>query len=190
MNRVIALCLALAAAPLHAADYAVGDHLPVAPARPAEPTAYQEVSWDDLLPPSWDPRKVIADLKLERLDDGDPRAVEAMKKLQAMWRDAPSNPAIAGKAIRIPGFTVPLEFGKETVTEFLLVPYFGACIHVPPPPANQVIHVLPSKAVKLESEIEAVWVEGVIELDSLSTELGDAGYQLRATKVEPYEEPR
>jgi hypothetical protein len=133
---------------------------------------------------------VIDKLNLDSLDDADPRATEAMEKLKAMWSSAPSNPAMAGKPVRIPGFTVPLELGRKQVKEFLLVPYFGACIHVPPPPANQVIHVVADQPYRLTGGMQAVWVEGVIELDALSTEMGDAGYRLRASKVERYTETR
>ena len=61
-------------------------------------------------------------------------------------------PEMNGKAIRIPGFIVPLEFNDDkTVSQFFLVPFFGACIHVPPPPPNQVIHVTSSNGVELEN---------------------------------------
>lgn len=58
----------------------------------------------------------------------------------------------------------------------------------PPPPANQVIHGVVDRPVALAEGMQAVWVEGVIELDTLSTEMGDAGYRLRASKVESYGE--
>ncbi len=142
----------------------------------------------DLLPKGWDPMKEIKRLKLDKLQDSDPKAIEAMEKIKAMWANAPSNPELANRAIRIPGFMVPLEYGKKEVTEFLLVLYFGACIHVPPPPANQVIHVIPKQPVKMKTDMDAVWIEGVIELANTKTDMGDSGYRLRAVKVEPYKE--
>jgi hypothetical protein len=194
MKRIAALSLLLLAACEQAVEYKVGDRLeaPAARESAAAPAseAVREITWDDLLPEGWNPMAVIDTLDLDSLDDADPRAMEAMEKLKEMWRRAPSNPAIAGKAVRIPGFTVPLELGRREVKEFLLVPYFGACIHVPPPPANQVIHVVADRPVKLAGDMQAVWVEGVIELDALSTEMGDAGYRLRAGKVERYTETR
>ena len=186
MKALPLLFLALLASTAPAADYKVGDRL--AEHRIDKATKYKEISWDDLLPKDWDPMKAIKNLKLDKLKDSDPRAVEAMDKLKSMWNDAPANPAIAGKAIRLPGFMVPLEFGKKEVKEFLLVPYFGACIHVPPPPANQVIHILPEHPVKVKTGMDAVWVEGVIELANSKTDMGDSGYRLRAVKVEAYKE--
>ena len=73
---------------------------------------------------------------------------------------------LIGKSIKIPGFAVPLEAddGFEYVKEFLLVPTYGACIHVPPPPPNQVIHVILDKPVYFEKLMYAVWVSGIVEI--------------------------
>lgn len=179
------LCLGLAA---QAADYKVGDRL--APAAGDKATTYREVNWDDLLPKSWDPMKVIEELKLDKLKDSDPKAMEAMEKLKRMWNDAPSNPAMNGQAIRIAGFMVPLEWGKREVKEFLLVPYFGACIHVPPPPANQIIHVLPRQPAKGVRSMDAVWISGVLATVRTDSFMGAASYRLEAVKVEPYRQER
>ena len=169
-----------------AADYQVGDRLKGASQEKAG--SYKEVTWDDLLPKDWDPMKAITELKLDKLKDSDPRAIEAMEKLKRMWNEAPVNPAINGRPIRIAGFMVPLEWGKQEVKEFLLVPYFGACIHVPPPPANQIIHVIADKPFKSREGMDAVWVNGVIELAVSRTDMGDSGYRMRARKVEAYKE--
>lgn len=181
------LCLLLlTCAPALAADYQVGDRLPADES--AKPAKFKEVSWDDLLPPDWNPMEPLKGLNLDKMKDSDPRAQEALDKLKAMWRVAPANPAINGRAIRIPGFMVPLEYAGKEVKEFLLVPYFGACIHVPPPPANQIIHVLPARPVKVKTGMDAVWVEGVIQVGVARTEMGDAGYRLKAVRVEAYKE--
>jgi hypothetical protein len=185
--RVVMTVFALLALPAVAADYKVGDRL--VPAAGDKAAAYKETTWDDLLPKEWDPMKVIAELNLDKLKDSDPRAMESMEKLKRMWNDAPSNPAMNGRSIRIAGFMVPLEWGKREVKEFLLVPYFGACIHVPPPPANQIIHVIADKPFKTKEGMDAVWVSGIIELATSRTDMGDSGYRLRARKVEPYKEP-
>lgn len=182
------LCCALAFS--HAAlaqDYKVGDRLP-APA--AKAGSYQEISWDDLMPKDWDPLKALKGLDLNKLQDSDPRAAEALDRLKASWNSAPANPAITGKPIRIPGFMVPLEWSKQEVKEFLLVPYFGACIHVPPPPSNQVILVQPDRPVKSKTGMDAVWVSGQLEIAYKKNDLGDAGYRMKAARVEPYQEPK
>ena len=103
---------------------------------------------------------------------------------------------LIGKSIKIPGFAVPLEGddGFEYVKEFLLVPTFGACIHVPPPPPNQVIHVILDKPVYFEKLMYAVWVSGIVEIGEYfiegSSDFGqqtydtETTYLLRGQKVE------
>lgn len=186
IHLILTLALSVVPAAL-ASDFKVGDRL--APAAGKGKAHYRETSWDDLLPKSWDPMKIIGDLKLDKLEDSDPKAIEAMEKLKRMWSAAPSNPAMNGKPIRIAGFLVPLEWGKRELKEFLLVPYFGACIHVPPPPANQIIHVVPDRPYKAKDGMDAVWVSGVITLANSRTEMGDSGYRIKAVKVEPYRGP-
>jgi hypothetical protein len=106
------------------------------------------------------------------------------------------NPALDGKMIRIPGYVLPLEFSGTKVTEFLLVPWVGACIHTPPPEPNQIVYVKPDKAFDIRRMFDAVWVTGRIaatgskrsvEIVDGSTDI-DVGYSLRASLVEPYQE--
>jgi uncharacterized protein len=148
---------------------------------------FEERSWDDLIPADWDPMRLFEGIDLDSLDDADPRAMEALERLQDEWDNAPANPAMNGIAIRIPGFVVPLEHADTQLREMLLVPYFGACIHSPPPPSNQIIHVtLDTPAAGIEA-MDTVWVNGVIETVHSSTGMGDASYRMRAVQVEAYE---
>ena len=167
--------------------YQVGDRL-AAPA-PAAQATFREITWDDLIPTDWKPEAFLADLKLDELQDADPRASEAMQRMRDEWNRAPVVGRLAGASVRIPGFVVPLETDGEQIREFLLVPYFGACVHVPPPPANQLIHVIPDKPVPAGWNMLPVWVEGVMAVGRVDSEMGVAGYQLRGIKVEEYEEP-
>ena len=179
---VFALLVLLAGA----ADYKVGERL--APAAEDKATAYKEVNWDDLLPKGWDPMKLINELKLDKLKDSDPRAMEAMEKLKRMWSEAPSNPAMNGKAIRIAGFMVPLEWGRREVKEFLLVPYFGACIHVPPPPPNQIIYGVYDKGFKLNHLQEAFWLTGLLKTTLTENDVATSAYTLQVADIKPYTE--
>lgn len=100
---------------------------------------------------------------------------------------APVNPELEGKLVKIPGFIVPLDVAKDgTVREFFLVPYFGACIHVPPPPANQIVYVTAPQGIALDSIYEAYWITGTLKTQNKSTRLGAAAYSLTADKVEIY----
>ena len=92
--------------------------------------------------------------------------------------------------MRLPGYIVPLEVSEEgRVTEFLLVPYFGACIHVPPPPSNQIVHVTSELGVKVEELYQPYWIEGPTQVKASTSELADAGYSMEADKILVYELP-
>ena len=110
---------------------------------------------------------------------------------------------LIGKSIKIPGFAVPLvendggdEGGFEYVKEFLLVPVYGMCIHVPPPPPNQVIHIILEKPVHFETLLYAVWVIGILEIGEYyiegSSDFGqvydtETTYLIRGLKVVEYD---
>jgi len=162
-------------------DYKVGDRLaaPAKGGKAAGKAAFREISWDDLIPADWDPQKFFADLDLDALQDNDPRATEVMARMRAEWDRAPVVDRFSGQQVRIPGFVVPLESDGKTIREFLLVPYFGACVHVPPPPANQLIHVIPDKPVPAGLNMSPVWVNGVLNVGHVESEMGSAGYQMR-----------
>ncbi len=164
---------------------------PLAAPKPAAAAAaqpYRTISWDALVPADWDPFKDFKGLDLQSMDDGDPRAMEMLKRMREIWDNAPVNATLVGQAVRLPGFVVPLEDGKDGMKEFLLVPYFGACIHSPPPPANQIVHVLPRKPAKGFRSMDPVWISGVLATVKTDSYMGAAGYRIEAVKVEPYSE--
>ena len=109
-------------------------------------------------------------------------------------RAAAVNPELDGKTVRLPGYLLPLGFSDGQVTEFLLVPWVGACIHTPPPPPNQVVHVQAEQPHAVRGTLEAVWVTGRMATSATrrsvyitdgSIEV-DAAYALRAISIEPY----
>ncbi len=111
---------------------------------------------------------------LAGLDYSNGKATDTLKKLE-------------GKMVRIPGFVVPLDDFQDEGAEFLLVPYYGACVHTPPPPPNQIVMVSMSgkKAIKLNL-FDAVWLSGRLKIASVESPYGTVGYQLEGLKVEPY----
>lgn len=95
---------------------------------------------------------------------------------------------LSGKKIRIPGYTVPFDYGEGAqIREFLLVPYFGACLHSPPPPPNQTIFVKTGKPIKITDLAQAVWIEGTITAETQESDLADAAYTIQMSRVEKYE---
>ncbi|UVK85654.1 DUF3299 domain-containing protein [Pseudomonas sichuanensis] len=102
--------------------------------------------------------------------------------------DAPVVKALDGQQVKLPGYIVPLEVSEEgRTTEFLLVPYYGACIHVPPPPSNQIVHIFSEMGVRVEDLYQPYWIEGTMQVKASSSELADAGYQMEAQKIYAYE---
>jgi uncharacterized protein len=112
--------------------------------------------------------------------EGGPPAVQA--------QDFNVNKSLEGATVRLPGFIVPLEAVKnnEDVSEFLLVPYFGSCIHVPPPPPNQIVYVHASGSRGIESIYDAYWITGKLHVQTKTTRLGATAYELSADKIEVY----
>ncbi|WP_462322904.1 DUF3299 domain-containing protein [Halochromatium sp.] len=156
---------------------------------PSDGTA-RELSWNDLIPADWQPEVLMEQYDAENLTDDDPRAQALMEELQALWAEAPVVEALDGRQVRLPGFVVPLEMDTTMISEFLLVPYFGACIHVPPPPANQTILVTTPDDLPYEGGLfDTVWVEGRMRVEPFSDELGEAGYRIEEAQVSLYEEP-
>jgi hypothetical protein len=145
------------------------------------------LEWEALMPADWHPETLFEGYDLETLEDGDPRAEELMQKLDAMWAEAPMVEEMDGQRIRIAGFVVPLDTDGEKIGEFILVPYFGACVHSPPPPPNQTIYVQTEPDGEYRGELfDAVWVSGTMRVESTTSDVADSGYRLEATKIEPY----
>ncbi len=91
------------------------------------------------------------------------------------------------KPVKLPGFVVPLEFNDDqTVTEFFLVPYFGACIHTPPPPPNQIIHITYPEGFQLESLYTPIWVFGNLETAITENQLATSAYSIKMQAFEEY----
>jgi hypothetical protein len=111
--------------------------------------------------------------------EGGPPAVQA--------QNFDVNKSLDGATVRLPGFIVPLEAVKSgNISEFLLVPYFGSCIHVPPPPPNQIVYVHVSKRAGIQSIYDAYWITGKLHLQQKTTRLGSTAYELSADKIEVY----
>jgi hypothetical protein len=100
-----------------------------------------------------------------------------------------------GRQVRMPGYALPLEYSGTQITEFLLVPWVGACIHTPPPPPNQIVYVKLGEGIESQGRFTPVWVTGEMEVKAATKNLYlvdgssgiDVGYSLEASQVEPYD---
>jgi hypothetical protein len=148
-------------------------------------------------------RKNLEDLEKQAVDNlaaDDVNADQVLRELEEFLAIAEENNSrlvqdLDGKNVRIPGYVLPTEFSGDKVVEFLLVPYVGACVHTPPPPANQMVHVKVDEGFASEGLFAPVWVTGQIKtaMSTQSISLNDgtteveAGYQIRASDIVPYE---
>jgi len=159
----------------------------------AETEVYKTIDWNDLMPDPWVKemsKDMAAMSKLSYLQDSSEEATKAMSAIRKKLDEAPIVKTQLNKKVRIPGYAVPLDAERSDKREFLLVPYFGACIHTPPPPANQIVLVRPtaqSKIKKMPESMDVLWVEGELKEGRVSTGQGVSGYLLEAVSVAPYE---
>ena len=112
--------------------------------------------------------------------------LELMRQMRTVWNNAPTNAQLNGAAVKLPGYVVPLEEVRGALKEFLLVPYFGACIHTPPPPANQIVYVRVATPLKGFRMMDAVWASGTLSTVRFDSMMGTSGYQMNAVEVIPY----
>ncbi len=92
-----------------------------------------------------------------------------------------------GKTVRVPGFVVPLDDAAEEGAEFLLVPYYCACVHTPPPPPNQMalVQMAGKRSVRL-GLFDAVWMEGTLRVKNVDSPYGQVGFEIEGLSMKPY----
>ena len=156
------------------------------------------IEWEDLSPAKGQGVKIKLDTKAtakgipdisefdgskEQLDN----FLDDMKFMKEMQGDSGFiNKDLDKKNIKIAGYITPIAFDGDNVTEFLFVPYRGACIHVPPPPANQIIYVKSASGLKADEIGSPQWITGILLANSVSTIVADVGYSIQNATVVPY----
>jgi hypothetical protein len=182
--------LARAAWLLAGAGVGLGASMEARAQKPSASSKPAVTTWEALIPEGWDPLKSLGlgDLNIAGIREGSERERSLMQSLRRVWDQAPTRQDLQGARVRLPGYVVPLDLAEGgRVAQFLLVPYFGACIHSPPPPANQIIHVR-LKAPANWRSMQAVWVSGQLTIERLDSEMGVSAYAVDAAKVEVYRE--
>ncbi len=157
----------------------------------------REILWDQLVPEDWNPYAAFDELSDEEyaaLSDEEYLALQ--EKAQEMLDQAPVIEELDGQTVRIPGYVLPLEYEEARIREFLLVPYLGACLHTPPPPANQVIRCSLEQAHELQEMWRPVWISGRLKTGHGTSELAEdgydslldvsSGYSMDVESIEPY----
>ena len=161
----------------------------------AEPTV---ITWDDLSPNKDQGAELNFDMNAAIIGipdisefDGSKERLDNFLDDMAFMKEMQGeggfiNMELNNKEIKIAGYIAPIAFDGDNVTEFLLVPYRGACIHVPPPPANQIIYVKSTNGLKVDEIWSPKWITGVLTANSISTIVADVGYSIKEALVSPY----
>lgn len=142
----------------------------------------RDLSWDELIPA--EERDLPTPVPAEPVDPFG----GSMASQQSLAGSIVTE--LDGQEVRLPGFVVPLESDEGgLLAEFFLVPYFGACIHVPPPPPNQLVYVKLQAPYELTSMWDPFWISGTLRARGFESDMGLAGYTLEQASVAPYEWP-
>lgn len=166
----------------------------------AQSSQHMTIQWTDLLPQDEidilaNPPSYISDI-----EDGSPEdqigsqannsiVLEMDDRYQQALVSTRIKPEMDGRSVRIPGFIVPLEFdGEQIITEFFLVPYFGACLHMPPPAPNQIIYVKYEKGLELEALYYPFWISGVLTASLIENDIATAAYAIEMDSYEAYQQ--
>lgn len=148
------------------------------------------IAWEDLIPKDFSPEALILKYQIDTYEVDDPRRMVLIQAMEEEWISAPPNEKLDGKKVTLTGCIVPLEIEPSEayliVNEFLLVPFIGACIHVPPPPANQLVYVKMEAPITMPNEDEAFSVTGIIKTESTDSELAEAGYTMKGLSFEEF----
>ncbi|MDZ7788989.1 MAG: DUF3299 domain-containing protein [Xanthomonadales bacterium] len=137
----------------------------------------REVEWMDLMP---EEEQTAWDQASENVDHSGYASAEEFQSWETVGE-------LDGNKIRIPGFVVPVETdGKGNLKTFFLVPYFGACIHVPPPPANQIIYGRLEEPIEMVNIWDAFYMEGTLNIEEVTNETADSAYTMAVDSLKPY----
>ena len=159
---------------------------------------YQSLAWPDLMPQSDIDALSNPPEYLNEIEDGSVEDTIANQFKQQIskasdlrYQEALQSTKVIeemdGKKVKIPGFIVPLEFDdNQVVTKFFLVPFFGACIHVPPPPPNQIIYVDAPNGVELTALYDPFWISGTLNTTIVENDVATSAYAMTMDKIENY----
>ncbi|MDJ0919711.1 MAG: DUF3299 domain-containing protein [Henriciella sp.] len=147
----------------------------------------RELGWEELMPEGEEERLAALYQAQMAMLYSSPIAEGSAADIAVQIGTFNTVPELNETKVRLPGYTVPFEFGANArITEFLLVPYYGACLHAPPPPPNQTVFIISDEPIKLQDLAQAVWIEGTLYTQTQESELADAAYTIKVDKIETY----
>jgi hypothetical protein len=196
MRQFLALCLWITMACLPA-TYSLASESSAADSPTVE---FRTIEWTDLIPPKIlqileNPPQYVTDMEdgsaLDQISSQISNSIAAASDdpYQQALVSTEVRGEMDGARVRLPGFIVPVEFDEEqTITQFFLVPYFGACLHMPPPPPNQIVLVNYPQGLQLQGLYTPFLVSGEISTTVSENDMATSAYSMKLQEYELYEE--
>ncbi|MBX2836097.1 MAG: DUF3299 domain-containing protein [Gammaproteobacteria bacterium] len=153
-----------------------------------------ELNWEDLIPdnfrPAENPLLSLSREERDKLFNGSEESIVELTAIEEKLNYSPVVTSLNGKRVKMPGYIVPLEYDEQReLSEFLLVPYYGACIHTPPPPANQVVFAKSKTRHVIDNTYDPVWVIGTMHTQTFRSGVAEAGYTIELESMLAYSPP-
>ena len=153
---------------------------------PAPPKGVHELHWNALSPAGWTPGQILQRLGVMKMSDGQPGARQLEAEIQREWDKAPTVALTDDTPVRMTGYPTMLSAGDGLAKTILLVPYRGACIHRPSPPANQMVMVTFKRGIPRNMDTTSIWVTGKIYPLAAPTPYGRVAYTMPDAQWQKY----
>ena len=163
-----------------AASHGIASHDGLAPGTLGDPDddGYAELEWTRMMPKE----------DYEQLQHAPP-VVHIGNKQGKQIGTLHTISALDGRKVRLSGYVVPLASDDQNrMTEFFFVPFYGACIHVPPPPPNMMVHVVLAHGIDAPQLWDPYWLRGVLHIEITSNSMAASAYDMQQAVLLPYNE--
>lgn len=152
----------------------------------------ERIGWPQLLPLGWPAEHYFGAFRQEEVGDDwsedDPRALAVLQRLKALSRQVPTAAAWENRRVEIAGFAVMYGDDQLLLDRFFLAPYQGACVHRPPPPGNQLIHVRMAQPIPLLHAAYPLLMRGRLRLQDTDHPQAFSRYALVDASYEHFDE--
>lgn len=153
---------------------------------PVPPVGVREMAWSQLSPAGWNAQQTLDRLGVAQLQDDDPAAPAIMAEVRRAWQQAPAATNLGPMPVRLTGFPVMPDDASAPTREIILAPYYGACVHSPTPPPNQMVLVTLAQPLPRDRYQYPIWVTGSLSVKPTITRQGRVAYRMVDATWEAY----